>query len=315
MPRIVTFSPITAGAVTDSAVWESAASSFRVNNLQGVRARWGLMTGCIDPRWPFANCDGSIEAQGPVTGVTQSLAATSEAGISGPDAVVRFGKVADPDNAAKSAYIIRFKQGDDAAMKRTELSFSSSFTPVPLARTCWIGFATRIPEAWRGLTGTDEVMLFQVHDTPDAGDENQPAPIGLVVRGARLYAWVRHNPNLTTLAAGTTYIEVFSETAWPGDQWQFWAFRLKSSWDSAQSPRLEAWRRVGTGPTVKVIDHSGPNSYNDVTRDYCKSGLYYYADQWTDGVLDKVLYHKGLYQWLDGMGLTEELILDHLQSI
>ena len=87
-------------------------------------------------------------------------------------------------------------------------------------------------------------------------------------------------------------------------------------WDEAEDPTFEAWRRVGSGPTVKVIDYAGPNSYNNTARDYVKSGLYYYAEQWTGGLTDKVMYHKGgLYQWLDGQSVNEELILDHLQSI
>lgn len=315
MTRIVTFSAITAGAVADPDVWSSDCASYRVNDTQGIRARWGLMTGGIDPRWPFANCDGSVETQGPTVGVAQSVASTSESGIAGPDAVVRFGKVADPDDAAKFAYILRRKQGDEGTLKRTELSFSPTFTPVPLGSACWIGFAFRIPSAWSAMTGTDEVMLWQVHETPDGGDDTQPAPIGLVVKGDELMMWVRSNPNAVTYAADTTYTEVFNEAAWPGDQWQFWAVKLNSHWDEAESPTFEAWRRVGTGATVKVIDYAGPNAYNNTVRDYVKSGLYYYAEQWTGGLTDKAMYHKGLYQWLDGQGIDEELILDHLQSI
>lgn len=315
MTRIITFSPITGGSVVDSDIWSSDCASYRVNDTQGVRARWGLMTGGIDPRWPFANCDGSLETQGPAGALTQSIASTAEVGVAGPDAIMRFGKVADPDDAAKFAYLMRRKQGDEGTLKRTELSFSSTFTPIPLAANCWIGFATRIPSTWRAMTGTDEVMLWQVHETPDGGDDTQPAPIGMGVKGDRQMVWVRSNPNAVTLSGATTYAEVFSEAAWPGDQWQFWAFRLKSHWDNAQSPRFEAWRRVGAGPTVKVIDYSGPNAYNNTVRDYVKSGLYYYAEQWTGSLTDKVLHHKGLYQWLDGQGIDEELILDHLQSI
>ncbi len=48
MTRIVTFSPITAGAVVDSEIWSADCASYRVNDTQGVRARWGLMTGGID---------------------------------------------------------------------------------------------------------------------------------------------------------------------------------------------------------------------------------------------------------------------------
>lgn len=314
-----TFSaPALSGSVVvpaDTAVFGRGNGKLIVNGIDGYCMRAGLMPGVIDPRWPFSRCDGAIETQGPAVGVSQAVASTAEVGIVGPDAVMRFGKVADPDDAAKFAYIMRRKQGDEGTLKRTELSFSPTFTPIPLAANCWIGFATRIPSTWRAMTGTDEVMLWQVHETPDGGDDTQPAPIGMVVKGDRQMMWVRSNPNAATFVGGTTYTEVFSEAAWPGDQWQFWAFKLKSHWDNAQSPRFEAWRRVGSGATVKVIDYSGPNSYNNTVRDYVKSGLYYYAEQWTGSLTDKVLYHKGLYQWLDGQGVDEELILDYLQSI
>lgn len=316
MPRIVAYSAITAGAVVDPGVWSADCASYRINDTQGIRARWGLMTGGTDPRWPFANCDGSIETQGPSAGVTQSLATTSEAGLFGPDAVMRFGKVTDPDSPGKFAYLLRRKQGDEGTLKRTELSFSTTFTPVPLGAACWIGFAIRVPSAWRGMTGTDEVMVWQVHETPDGGDDTQEAPIGMTVRGNRMLMWVRSNPNATTLEASTTYAEVFSESVWPGDVWQFWAVKLVSHWTSSgQSPHLEAWRRIGSGATVKVVDHAGPNSYNNAVRDYAKSGLYYYAEQWTGGLTDKVMHHKGIYQWLAGQGLDQESILDYLQAI
>lgn len=316
MMRIAAHSPIVSGAVADPRVWSPDAARIRVNDVDGIAVRTGLQTGAIDPRWVFAACDGTLETQGPSASLTASMSAVSESGVLGPDSVVRFAKVADPDNAAKRAYLMRRKQGDELTIKRTELSFSTTFTPVPRGSVCWIGFATRLPEVFRTMTGTDEVMIFQVHETPDAGDDTQGAPIGMVVRGPRQMMWVQSNPNATTLAAATTYTEVFSETVWPGDQWQFWAVKLRSDWDPASLPRIEAWRRVGaSSASVKVVDYAGPNSYNNTVRDYIKSGLYYYSGQWTGGVTEKVLHHKGIYQWMDGHGIDQEAILDHLQSI
>lgn len=315
MSDIVTFSAFDSMRVVNPEIWNSDCASYKINNLQGIRARWGLLTGCIDPRWPFADCDGSIETQGPVGAISQSVAVTSEAGVNGPDGVVRFGKVADPDDATKTAYIMRREETDETVLQRTELSFSPTFTPAPLGSFCWIGFAVRIPSTWRAMTGTDEVMLWQIHDTPDGGDDTQPAPIGLFVRGNKLYIAVRSNPNAVTVVEDTTYAEVFSEAYWPGDQWMFFAVKLKSHWLSAQSPSLEIWRSVNGGANTKIVDYQGPNSYNNTVRDYAKSGLYYYADQWTGGIVDKVIYHKGLYQWLDSPDIDETKILSFLQTV
>ena len=316
MARVVSYSAITAGAVADPGIWSADCASYRINDTQGIRARWGLMTGGMDPRWPFANCDGSIETQGPAGSLAQSMAATSEAGIAGPDAAMRFGKVADPDNAAKTCYYMHRKQGDEATLKRTELSFSNTFTPVPLASPVWIACSMRIPTAWASAGAADETMVFQVHETTDGGDDTQPAPIGMLVKGTGMLMWVRSNPNAVTLGADTTYTQVWSEAAFPADQWQHWVFKLRSHWDSAQSPRFEAWRALGdSGALVKVFDFSGPNAYNNTARDYVKHGLYYYDEEWSGGLTSRTMHSKGLFQWLDGQGIDQNLILEHLRSI
>lgn len=272
------------------------------------------MTGAIDPRWPFASCDGSIETQGPAVGVSQAVAATAESGIAGPDAAIRFGKAADPLDAAKSCYVMTRKQGDETTLNRTELSFSTTYTPIPLGAACWIAFAVRIPQEWMSAVAGDETMLFQVHDSPDGGDDTQPAPIGLVVSGAAARLWVRANPNAVTLSGATTDTVVWSEAQWPVDVWQYFAIRLQCHWDSAQSPRLEVWRRVN-GTTTKLVDYSGPNSYNNTARDYAKSGLYYYDGEWSGGMTVRTMHHKGLYQWLDADVMSAESILDFLGGI
>lgn len=318
MPRVVTYSAIAAGAVADPGIWSADCASYRINDTQGIRARWGLMTGGIDPRWPFANCDGSVETQGPSAGVSQSLSATSESGVAGPDAVVRFGKTTDPDDPAKTCFVMRWKQGDDTGTKRTELSFSptTGFSPIPLGGVCWLACSMRLPSAWKSADSNDETMIFQVHESPDAGDDTQPAPIGMVVTGRVQRLWVRSNPNATTLQAATVYNEVWRESEYPADQWQHWVFKLKSHWDASQSPRLEAWRALGSsGALVKMIDYSAPNTYNNTNRDFAKHGNYYYANLWTGGLTERVMHSKGLYQWLDGQGLTPELIVQHLRSI
>lgn len=315
MRRIATYSAMSGGTPTDSGVWNADCARYRVNDTQGVRASWGLMTGCIDPRWPFANCDGSIETQGPSGSLSQSISATSESGINGPDSQMRFGKVADPDNASKSALYMHRTQGDEATLQRTELSFSPTFTPVPLASSVWIACSMRIPAAWKAAGASDETMVFQVHETPDGGDDTQPAPIGMLVRGSQQMAWVRSNPNAVTLQADTTLQWVWEEADYPADQWQHWIFKLRSHWLAANGPRLEAWRAVGNGGLVKLIDYSGPNAYNNTNRDYAKHGLYYYDDEWSGGLTSRTMHSKGLYQWMDGQGINESLILDHLRSI
>lgn len=316
MSRVLTYSAMSGGTPTDSGVWNADCARYQVNDQQGVRARWGLMTGVMDPRWPFANCDGSIETQGPSSGLAQSMAATSESGINGPDAQMRFGKVTDPDNAARNCYYLHRKQADEGVLMRTEMSFSNTFTPVPLAPAAvWIACSMRIPSAWKQAASNDETMVFQVHETTDGGDDTQPAPIGMAVEGTVQRAWVRYNPNATTLQAQTVYTEVWREADYPADQWQHWVFKLRSHWDAAQGPRFEAWRAVGGGALVKLIDHQAPNAYNNTARDYAKHGLYYYDLAWSGGLTSRTMHSKGLYQWMDGQGINESLILDHLRSI
>lgn len=315
MSRVLTYSAMSGGTPLDGDVWNADCARYRVNDQQGVRANWGLMTGCIDPRWPFANCDGTVETQGPAGSLSQSLSATSESPINGPDALMRFGKVADPDNASKSALYMHRKQGDEATLKRTELSFSPTFTPVPLAASVWIACSMRIPAAWKAAGASDETLVFQVHETTDGGDETQPAPIGMIVRGTQQMAWVRSNPNAVTLQADTTFQWVWVEADYPADQWQHWIFKLRSHWLSANAPRFEAWRAVGDGSLVKLIDYGGPNAYNNTNRDYAKHGLYYYDDEWSGGLTSRTMHSKGLYQWLDGQGIDESLILEHLRSV
>lgn len=298
----------------DDSIFSKHVGRLRVNDVAGYRLRWGLMTGAIDPRWLFADCDGAIETQGPSDAVTQTVASISEDGIEGPDSQIRFGKTTDPDDETKACYILRWEEGDDASLQRTELSFSATFTPVPLGTTCWIGFAVRIPSEWKAAAANDETLIFQLHATNDVGDTVLNPPISIIVRSQGTLMLVRSNPNATSLTENTTYAQVWSEETFPENKWQFYAVKLKSHYDVAQSPRLEVWRRV-EGTTTKIIDYSGANAYNNTARDYVKSGIYYYDDEWSGGLTERVMYHKGLYQWLDGEDVSEETILDFLETI
>lgn len=308
----------------DPDIWAGGNVSIKANNIDGYRVRVCAPIGAMDPRWKFADCDGAIEADGPAgTAVSQTIASTIETGLLGDDGQPRFQRVADPDNAAKKCFLLNRKIGDDPANKRTELSYSPTLQPIPRAKVCWIGFGLRLPSEWKSASVGDEVMIFQVHETTDVGDDIQEAPLGMIISGggsatpqnAFQTMWVRHNPDFVTLESGTEQETIFHETDPPTDKWQFWVVKMVSYWNNSQSPYVKAWRKVAGEGMVQVVDYTGPNTYNNTPLDFVKSGLYYYDDLWTGGVTSKTMHHKGIFLWHDYPELTAESIIEYLEEI
>lgn len=308
---------------SDRRIWTPPSGRVIANSTDGYRCRWNAPIGVISPQWPYADCDGSIEGTGPAgTAVAQSIATLPAAGLLGPDALPRFAKVADPLDASRQAFIFSRYITDNPANLRTESSFSPTLTPVPRAAFCWIAFGLLIPSAWANADLNDEVMVFQMHETPDGGDDTQVAPIGLIYLGgagnpaaARMRMWVRGNPNGTTFASDTVESIVLNESAPLTDAWQFWVIKLRATWEPALGPYIQVWRANSYQSLQKIVEFGGPNTYNNVGRDYLKSGVYYYDNLWTGGATVKTLYHKGLYLWNDSPLMSPELLNEFLQSI
>ncbi len=280
------------------------------------------------PRLAMAACDGSVQGAGSVNFFSTPL---PETGLAGSDAVSRFQRVADPDNANRLAYEMRLRQGDPQSNSGYRTEITGHLTLARAGRV-WIGFSVRLPAAWKGaaatgvansLYGADETNIFQVHQQPDVGDTNGNPSISINVAGggagspqlSRMWVRVVSNPNAVSLTEATTRRVVWQEDNYPADQWLHFAIDLLPSWDAAQNPHLRIWRAVGNGDPVQIVNDAHPNQSNNVGEDYIKHGIYYYVNAWTAGITERVIHSKGLHRWAHSADMTPAAIVAYLRGI
>lgn len=271
-----------------------------------------------DPRNLNLYNEGGLDALGSSTGFT----AIPESGINGLDSQPRFSKVADPLDNSKKAFRLSLAQGDaSTGGLRIEFSHSGTGLYLPRGKNMWLAFAFLTPSSWKtvdkDLVGNpnaqhDETIMWQMHDVADGGEPTNHQPnMYLTMYGggaghpelSDLHFSIRDNPEASSNANTDTLRQVWYEKDYPADVWQYWIINTRLHWDSTYEPFTKAWRRVGyTGDYKLMFEDYHPNQYNNVTDDYQKAGIYYYADAWTGGVTTRTLHHKGLYSWMEDRG-------------
>lgn len=301
---MITYSAAVVGAQAlpaDQRVFEQSASIV-VNSIAGYRARHPGYTGSIDPTWPLADQSAvTLEANGAAV----TLSTVAQSGYA-PGGIVRMGPVADPLDAQKRAWIFRHRQGDaqdSGGSYRAEASIAGAGFRFEYGQRYWIAFSVLLPSAWRSVATNDEVLFFQIKHRPDVGDTNGNPVLALVARGggvstpdaAKLLLVSKSTPVLTSTPEDIATV-VQEETGFPVDTWQHFVVDYTPGWQVSQSPRLTVWRDSGTGE--QVYYHSAePNCYNDILPPYIKHGIYYYANVWSGGYTEKVMYSKGIHIW------------------
>jgi hypothetical protein len=140
----------------------------------------------------------------------------------------------------------------------------------------WYGFSIYIPSDWVN-DSQDQEVLQQIHNTPEnkAGTSSpdwsvERSPfLALIGENGNFRWWVLTNPGKYGTSAWVQYPKqdyVYTGTITKG-AWTDWVIHAK--WSYQSDGRLEIWR-----DGVKVVDRTGPNSYNETNPGYFKMGIY-----------------------------------------
>ncbi len=140
----------------------------------------------------------------------------------------------------------------------------------PAGADRWYGFQTLLPDSWEADRSFE--MIAQWHGWPDfdQGETWRTPPLSLIVEGDRIKIHNRWDPKPVT-QNNDPAPEGGTETIWQGNyvkgEWSDWVFRVK--WSYQSDGLIQVWR-----DGEKIVDRRGPNTYNDESGIYFKTGLY-----------------------------------------
>lgn len=141
-------------------------------------------------------------------------------------------------------------------------------------------FSLYIPAAWQ-IDATTKPVVFQVHQTPDAGDNvANSTPFEMNLEGDHLNCLGRYDANPVSASNGT--VQQFATVDWDADT--LMEFELIARWSWLSDGYLKLLK-----DGVTVFEHHGPNCYNDAVGVYVKSGIYHWQ-AWTAGITQRQLY-------------------------
>lgn len=244
-----------------------SAAGYEVPSENGVPAIISM-----DPKFGFVNQAGFYRTQS--YGITSYRSATQyPAGISGSSvngSTVRIGRVADPDDANKSAYWFRVDQTDPLTNSgyRSEFSWDAPGSRILPKVRYLTGLCVRLPD-WTSVPTGDKLLIWQIHGKTDI----QPW-LSLNFDGSRLYlhqTWDDSYP--PTNVAGDAN-EITTTLSWTPNTWM--RFVIDFTWDETGGGVLKAYIN-GTS----VLNYTGRLGFNEGTSpySYLKVGVY----KWSSG--------------------------------
>ncbi len=274
----------------------------------------------VDPRLPFAE----LRRWGPVRqagGPNAELADVDEPGIPGADGDHTLSRVADPLDRRRKAFRHRIAPAFPAwtdGTWRSEITanWSDDGSNVVRGVDYWIGFAIKFDE---DILAADsgEASLLDFHVVPDAGDRNHTSPFHLFINNGTLRIQSLSNPDAMTDARDSANRKLWQEENPGSTAWHYFVMQVRFHWDEGKGPYLRVWKAKGKGPLKRIVDHAGPNAYNDKA---CylpqKFGLYRW-DEFSGGPT-RTIHTKGLYVLLDRPGtpkLSPRTLLALLREI
>ena len=139
----------------------------------------------------------------------------------------------------------------------------------------WYGFSNLFPAEY--FRDSIPEVIAQWHEIPDwhLGEDWRSPPVSLEIKNDRYYVkvmWASNAVNTNRTKDG----EIFYDLG-PVDRekWNDWVFHIKFRYDDEGV--LEVWKNQ-----KKVLNRTGPNSYNDTKYPYFKLGIYKWA--WADTI-------------------------------
>lgn len=274
----------------------------------------------VDPRRSFAE----LRRWGPVrqsAGPNAELADVDAPGIPGADGDHTLSRVADPLDPRKMAFRHRISPAfpswlDGTWRSEITANWSDDGSNVVRGVDYWVGYAVKFD---KDILAADsgEASLLDFHVVPDADDRNLTSPFHLYINNGALRIQSLSNPNAVTDARDSVQRILWREEKLGSDVWHYFVIKVRFHWDERKRPYLRIWKARGKGPLKRIVDHAGPNAYND---EACylpqKFGLY----RWDpfSGETTRTVYTKGLYVLRDQPGsprLNARSLLALLRSI
>lgn len=225
---------------------------------------------------------------------------------------MRFGKVADPENAARKVLMFRPNANDGVISggPRCEITYSPSFAgKLPVNQDLWFAFGVRLQD-W--VSTTDEQILMQWHWSN--GSIALGPFLALALKGGKLTIDSKSNNNYPPSAATTTSRVHWSNGAPPVNAWSYFVVKARISPRSSDGPYLKVWRD-GT----QIVNYQGPLGYNyPEVAPYLKFGHYQWLaayNTWSSAAATKTVLFRTPALIQDSAGLyTENDVRQHVRA-
>ena len=192
----------------------------------------------------------------------------------------------DLARAGRHALKTSLDRSKDPCSYRTELSGPSA----EIGKEYWYGFSIFLPDDY----APDKIweIVAQWHGVPDFDQGEQwRNPVMALSTTAGRWGWVvRWDAKRNTFASGKREYggaREFDLGPYQRNIWTDWVMHIK--WSYGPDGILQVWKSG-----EKVIDHNGPNAFNDAKGPFFKMGIYkgwQKPETRSDAVSKRVLYH------------------------
>jgi hypothetical protein len=199
-------------------------------------------------------------------------------------------QVQDPTGSANKVARFELRNTDD--LPRTEVAWDTAAKPYR-----WYSFRGYFPSEHYGYDDVSEVIA-QWHSVPDPGEDWRTPTISLQVLEDNWIVKVGyHTAPISPANPPFEGETVFNLGPIIKDAW------VQFVWEIKHSYKADGFVRLWINDT-QVINHSGPNEYNDVQLPYWKMGIYKWAWQGTGTTMvsKRVLYYDDVR--IGGTGVT-----------
>lgn len=233
----------------------------------------------------------------------------AEPGQRGEDSQLRFGRVKDPLNSAKWAFVHRIASGYspfrmlsrpngpgyNANMSSVTGPWSGSGESPMQNEPVWIAFAVKFEPDMFGHRGKS-LSFMELHHVPDGHDSNPLAHFAMFADQNELSIVSRADPNTVGTVNTRQDTTLFRERNPSTTQWHYFVIQARFTYSAARDPYLRIWRRVGSGPVEQIADHKDINAYNDAAR-YMPPyfGIYMWDHSGFGNSPTRTLYTKGMF--------------------
>ncbi|QNF32003.1 heparin lyase I family protein [Adhaeribacter swui] len=164
---------------------------------------------------------------------------------------------------------VRLELRNDKSAVRSEIYYGQ-----PTPSTGWYGLSLYLPsDTWQNETDSDAwEIITQFHGTTDSGDGTRVPPISLSVLKGRFVLTINYSAKrFNTTPDGRVRYDLGPVVK---DKWLDFVYNIKYSYKADGQLRL--WMNGN-----KVVDYTGPNTYNDAVNPHFKMGVY--KRNWSKG--------------------------------